>query len=70
MLQRLLSRISPIVWLTLFLIGSIFYLWRLQQPQALVEVAAEALPLQKSLQLLKQKLLQVRIFKKTKNVAQ
>jgi len=46
MLQRLLSRISPVVWLTLFLIGSIFYLWRLQQPQALVEVAAEALPLQ------------------------
>lgn len=46
MLQRLLSRISPIVWLTLFLMGSIFYLWRLQQPQALVEVAAEALPLQ------------------------
>lgn len=46
MLQRLLSRISPVVWLALFLMGSIFYLWRLQQPQALVEVAAEALPLQ------------------------
>ncbi|WP_029146677.1 hypothetical protein [Methylophilus sp. 5] len=46
MLQRLLSRISPIVWLTLFLLGSMFYVWRLQQPQALVEVAAEALPLQ------------------------
>lgn len=45
-LQRLLSKVSPAVWLTLFLVGSVFYLWRLQQPQALIEVAADALPLQ------------------------
>lgn len=45
-LQRLLSKVSPAVWLTLFLAGSVFYLWRLQQPQALIEVAADALPLQ------------------------
>ncbi|MBF5038348.1 hypothetical protein INP77_02465 [Methylophilus sp. 13] len=46
MLQRLLSRISPIVWLTLFLLGSVYYVWRLQQPQVLLEVDADALPLQ------------------------
>lgn len=45
-LQRMLSRISPIVWLALFVMGTVFYVWRLQQPQALVEVAPEALPLQ------------------------
>ena len=46
MLQRLFSRISPIFWLSLFVLASACYVWRLQQPQPLVEVAADALPLQ------------------------
>lgn len=45
-LHRLLSRISPLVWLTLFLIGSIYYVWRLQQPQVLIDAASDTLPLQ------------------------
>lgn len=36
------------VWLILFLLGSVYYVWRLQQPQSLVDVdvAADASPLQ------------------------
>lgn len=45
-LHRFLSRISPVVWLTLFLMGSVYYVWRLQQPQVLIDAVAEALPLQ------------------------
>lgn len=45
-MQRLLSRVSPVVWLTLFLLGSLYYVWRLQQPQVLIDAVAEALPLQ------------------------
>ncbi|SDK38562.1 Exo-beta-1,3-glucanase, GH17 family [Methylophilus rhizosphaerae] len=46
MLQRLFFRIPPLFWVSLFLIGSILYVWRLQQPQPLIEVDTEAAKLQ------------------------
>ena len=46
MLQRLFLRIPPLFWVSLFLLGTIFYIWRLQQPQPLVEVGADASHLQ------------------------
>jgi exo-beta-1,3-glucanase (GH17 family) len=46
MLQRLLSRIPVLFWTSLLLLGSLFYVWRLQQPQPLIEVPPEVLPLQ------------------------
>lgn len=46
MLQRLLGRTPPLFWMSLLLAGTIYYLWTLQQPQPLVEVAPEDQSLQ------------------------
>ena len=46
MLQRLFFRIPPLFWVSLFLIGTILYVWRLQQPQPLLETDAESARLQ------------------------
>jgi exo-beta-1,3-glucanase (GH17 family) len=46
MVQRSFFRIPALFWASLFLIGTVFYVWRLQQPQPLIEVPADVLPLQ------------------------
>lgn len=46
MVQRLFNRIPALFWASLFLAGTIFYVWRLQQPQPLIEVPSDVLPLQ------------------------
>ncbi len=46
MVQRSFFRIPALFWASLFLIGTLIYIWRLQQPQPLIEVPSDVLPLQ------------------------
>lgn len=46
MLPRLFNRIPALFWVSLLLLGTIVYFWRLQQPTPLIEVGNEVLPLQ------------------------